>query len=176
VSDSTEIVVAPFQASSQLAHPLTGEVIDLVKASDEDLAGFLDGLDSDRNVIQEAKRIVAAEAIRRMDRNVEWTLRAGPYQLSTRSPEATTRYGPKQKREWYDGMGLRSDLLALVDEGVLTIEAVDAACEVEVICRVKTGGVNKLLKLGGEVAQVVQRHAYPEEPSRYVSVKKAGRV
>ena len=154
-------------------NPLTGEVIDLVDAPDVELAEFIENLDNARAAVQDAKRIVSDEAIRRMDVAAMWTLRAGPYQMRTASPEPEELYGEKRRIEYQNGAALREALNRLVDEKLISVEAADAAVETVVLYKVRKGGVLKLLKLGGKVAQTVREHAFHAEKRRYVSVERA---
>jgi len=147
----TEIVV----------HPLTAEAVELASASTDDLAVLLDSVKDYESRLREVKSLVSREVLRRQDRDASWTTRAGGYVLKGSSPAPS---------EEFDALALRSELLGLVDEGALTIEAVDAAVETVVSYRARKAGISALRKLGGVIAQIVDRHATPIEKTRYVSI------
>jgi hypothetical protein len=143
-----------------LVHPLTGEAIDLAHAPDEEIARFLDGLKEHKAQIQEAQHIVTAEVLRRMDLDARYTRRAGPYVFNSSSPEPTVEY---------DALPLREDLLELVDQRQLTIDAVDRTVEPVVTYKVKKSGINALRKIPA-VREIIDRHGHQVEKNRYVSV------
>ena len=147
----TEIVV----------HPLTAEAVELASASTDDLAILLDSVKDYESRLREVKSLVSREVLRRQDHAASWTTRAGGYVLKGSSPAPA---------EEFDALALRSELLGLVDEGALTIEAVDAAVETVVSYRARKAGISALRKLGGVIAQIVDRHATPIEKTRYVSI------
>jgi len=152
------------QQGAELAvHPLTGEAVELASASTDDLAVLLDSVKDYESRLREVKSLVSREVLRRQDRDTSWTTRAGGYVLKGSSPAPA---------EEFDALALRSELLGLVDEGALTIEAVDAAVETIITYKARKAGVNALRKLGGVIAQVVDRHASPVDKPRYVSVSR----
>ena len=111
--------------------------------------------------LREARSLLSQEILRRQDQAASWTTRAGGFVLKGSSPAP---------QEEFDALALREDLLGLVDEGALHIQAVDNAVETVVTYKVRKGGLNQLRKLGGVVAQIIDRHATPVEKTRYVSV------
>lgn len=147
-----------------VAHPFTGEAIELANAKVDELAKLLDAVKDYQSRLQELRSLVSQEVLRRQDQAASWTTKAGEYVLKGSSPAPV---------EEFDSLALRSELLGLVDEGALSIEAVDAAVETIVTYKARKAGVNSLRKLGGVVAQVVDRHATPIEKTRYVSVSRA---
>jgi hypothetical protein len=155
-----------FMTSSTLTvqnviHPFTGETFDLSVSTTDDLASFLTEVREYESRLKEAKRIVTDETLRRLDERASWTLRTPDYTLKAPSP------APGE--EW-DEIALRSDLWQLVDDGVITEDAAGAAVETVVSYKVKTAGVNALRKLGGRVAETVNRHCREVEKRRYVTV------
>jgi hypothetical protein len=155
---STELEQVP-----EFANPVTGEVLTLA-APTEDLARFLADLRDLESRFREAKGIVTREITARLDRQAKWTLHL-PGGLKIRGQS------PAPVEEW-DGLELRSALLELVDEGVVDIEAVDAAVETVVTYKPLKRGINSLRKLGGRVGAVVEAHRRESEPERRVSVSR----
>jgi hypothetical protein len=149
-----------------VVHPFTGEALELHDAETSDLAQLLDSLKDYESRLKEAKSLIGREVLRRQDLKAEWTTRAGGFILKGASPAT-------ESQEEFDGLALHSELLGLVDEGALSIEAVDAAVETEVVYTPKKAGIAKLRKLGGVVAQIVDRHATTTEKTRYVSISRA---
>lgn len=144
-------------------NPFTGEALELRDAAIDDLARFLDDIKDYRSRLQEAQSLVSREVLRRQDQAASWTTRAGGFVLKGASPAPS---------EEFDALALRSELLGLVDEGALSIEAVDAAVETIITYKPQKSGINALRKLGGVVAQIVDRHAQPVEKPRYVSISR----
>lgn len=156
-------LIRPDEDQLILVHPLTQEAIDLVGAPNDLLARFLSDLRNSELALKEAKRIVSDEVLRRQDHAGEWTTRAeGGWVLKGQSPEPVKEY---------DELALRSELLELVDRGVLNIEAVDRAVQTNITYKAREDGLNRLRKLGGEVAEIVERHTHRSERRRYVSVQ-----
>lgn len=151
-------IVQPFT----LVNPATGEQFDL-DAPTETLGQFLVDVREFELLVREHKKVVQRELLARMDRQAKWTEHVAGLKLVGSSPAPSD--------EW-DGAELRTTLLELVDAGVLSIEAVDAAVETRVTYHPKKGGVNALRKLGGQVAQVVDQLARPVEKERHVRVSR----
>lgn len=147
----------------QFANPLSGEVLTLASPSD-DLGRYLADLREFESVLREHKKMVTRELLGRMDKQASWTQHFAGLKLTGQSP---------QPGEEWDGAELREALLKLVDEGKLSIEAVDAAVETVVSYNVKKAGVNKLRKVGGVVASTVDGLVRPVERERRVSVSRA---
>jgi hypothetical protein len=142
--------------------PRTGEVISL-DAPDQDLGGFLNDVRDLESAIRESKRAVHDELLRRMDSAATWTVHVPGLKLSGPSPAPT---------EEFDELELRTALLTLVDEGVISVEAVDRAIEPVVTYKARRAGINALRKLGGRVAETVTAHARSVEKTRYVKVER----
>lgn len=130
----------------------------------EDLGAWLADIRDTEGRIREAKRAVTRELIRRMDKNAEWTTRIPGYKLSAPSPKPVTQY---------DGVGLHVGLSDMVADGTISFEAMDAAVQEIVEYRVKAAGVNALRKLGGKVAELIDRCSETVEKERYVKVERA---
>lgn len=144
--------------------PVTGEVLELTAHTDA-LAQYLVDVRETELLLREAKKLVSREIASRLDRIATWTLRLeGGLMVKTQSPQPT--------EEW-DALAARSELLELVDEGVLSVEAVDAAFEPVVTYKPKKAGINKLRKLGGRVAEILSAHSHEVEKERYVTVSRA---
>ena len=147
----------------QFANPITGEVLTLA-SPDRDLGSYLADLRDFESVLREHKRIVTRELLERFDKQASWTHRFEGLKLTSSSPAPV--------EEW-DGAELREALLALVDEGVLAIEAVDAAVETIVSYKPRKTGINALRKLGGRVNEIVESLKSEVEKDRYVSVTRS---
>jgi hypothetical protein len=141
--------------------PVTGECIDLA-GPDQDLAGALDRIRQLETELRSVKRAVSDELLARMDQAASWTIHAGDLTLTGQSPDRTE----------YDGARLAQTVDTLVAGGHITSEAAHAAVESEVTWKVKKAGVNKLLKLGGVVAESVSVCAAPDDRPRRITVKK----
>lgn len=139
---STEIEPIP-----SFTNPLTGEIVPL-KAPDLDLAVFLHDLKVHQSQLRELAKIVQRELLDRQDFRAKWTTHVPGFEIK----------GDRQKdEESWDGAELREALLAFVDQGVLSIEAVDGAVETVVSFKVKKLGLNSLRSLGGEIAETIDR-------------------
>ena len=155
---STEVAPVP-----EFANPITGEVLTLASPN-ADLGRYLADLREFEGRVREYKRAVTDELLARMDRSASWTVHAEGVKLSGASPQPS--------EEW-DGPALREALLDLVDEGVLSIEAVDAAVETVVSYKPRKAGINALRKLGGRAAELVAEHRREVEKQRYITVSRA---
>src|SRR5438477_2520225 len=100
-------------------NPATAERIDL-DAPSEDLASQLDEAHNLEAAFKFFKRKLQDELLARMDRAAAWSMKAGEYEISGRSPEPTVEY---------DGNALALLLARLVDDGEVSQEAAHAAVE-----------------------------------------------
>lgn len=148
-------------ATTTVVHPFTGETLQLERAETNDLGWFLNEMREYEMRLKEAKRAVTDEALRRLDHQAKWTFRTPDFTLKAPSPAPS---------EQFDELALRSDLWELVDQGVITEEAAGAAVETVVTYKTRIAGINALRKLGGQVAEVIDRHCTPVQKTRYVSV------
>lgn len=148
----------------QVLNPVNGEVLTLDAKSDQ-LGAYLADVREFEFLMRESKRAVTQELLARMDKNASWTMSLPGWKLSSRS---------SAKEEAWDGAELRTALLDLVDEDVISIEAVDAAVETVVTYKPRKVGINNLRKLGGRVAAVVNGLCVEREPDRSVKVERVG--
>ena len=144
----------------RLVNHSTGTLVDL-NGSNDHLAEYLQQSKRIREHLRDRERIVEAELLHRMDLQAQYTIHTTVGKLTAPSPQPV---------EEYDGLALRTDLLEMVDEGLLSVEAVDRACPVEVSVKVSKRGVGQLRKLGGRVAEAVDRHRTEAAPRRSVRV------
>jgi hypothetical protein len=149
--------------SIQLVNPTTGELITLDSPTD-DLANFLADMREHESLCREAKKLVTREVVSRMDKQASWTVHAGGLKLSTSSPAPT---------EEFDGPMLHEALQVLVDQGVISVEALDAAVETVIKYEPRRKGINALRKLGGRAAEIVNAHATEVHKDRYIKVERA---
>ena len=144
----------------RLVSPATGEVLDL-DAPTGDLGRLLSDIRDAEFQLREMKRAASREILARMDKQAAWTLRTEGVTLTGQSP--------KPAEEW-DGPELREALLAFVDRGLLSIEAVDNAVNTVVTYKPRKAGIQALRKLGGEVEEAIDSLAHYDERDRYVKV------
>lgn len=145
--------------AQQIVNPKTGEALTL-DSDTADLARYLDDIRELTSVLREADRFVSREIIRRMDAGaVGWTLHVPGFKVSAPSPQ--------RKEEW-DGADLYAALMQLVDQRLLTVEAVNAVVEQNIEFKVKKAGINTLRKLGDDhpAVEVIDRLAVFSEPDR----------
>lgn len=147
----------------EVMNPTTGEVLTLAAPTD-DLGGFLADVREFKELLRESERVVSQELLFRMDKGAAWTLHGRGLKISGDSPAPV---------EAWDGAELRTALLELVDDGVLAVEAVDAAVETVVTYKPRKAGINALRKLGGRVGEVVDGLAVKAEKTRSVRVTRA---
>lgn len=139
---------------------------DVAGADMEQLAGFVFGMKHWASLTREAQDIVNAELVDRRDKRASGTWKAGGYKVAVASKTAGTVA--------YDADDLRERLLGLVSDGVLDVSAIDDALEYVTpppYYKVKARGVDGLLKLGGQVADVIKGcQTESEPPSRRAKV------
>lgn len=145
-------------------NPVTGEVLDLRTAQDVDLAAWLDAVKAMEQAQRAAKKAVQGELLRRMDRNASYTIRDGEFEITGDSPKPTVQY---------DVEPLAADLDELVLAGLLTEEARARVIVETVERKVSQRELNKLLNLGGPVAEAVERHRTEAPRDRRVRIKRA---
>lgn len=153
----TELVRQP------IVHPLTGQVLDLDKASPQDLAEMLVEADEYKSMLQELRNYIGSEVQRRMDAGAKWTLHAGDYKLTSSSPAPV---------EEFDGHDLYLALEELVQQGVITQDALERAVEIKVEYKPRKAGINALRKLGPIPNEAVGKHVREVVPRRYVKVSR----
>lgn len=145
-----------------LIDPESGEVVDLAAAPLDLIARYRAALVDHDVDVRDAKRVLDAEVLRRMDDRATWTLEAGEYKLSSSSPTPTV--------EWQDPEALRDELLFLG----LAPDVVDVAFPVVEAVKPRAAGVARLRKLNRpDVDDALDRHATRVDRPRRVTVKAA---
>lgn len=134
--------------------PHTGEQVDLAAIPPEGIAQILDEVKELESRLREFKGECGAVLIPAMDRDRVWTIDAGPFKLSAPSdaPE-----------EVYDVDALSFALTQLVDDGTISSDAMDAACESVTSWKVKKAGLNALRK-SPRLAEVIDGCVSLREP------------
>jgi hypothetical protein len=148
-----------------IVSPATGEVLTLESSTDDLAEWLLDVRDWEAQA-QAAKRVVSGELLSRLDKTASWT---------QHFPERGIKISgdsPAPSEQW-DGAELREFLLELVDDEVITIEAVDAVVETVISYKVKKAGINSLRKLGGRAGEVVDALCREQERDRRITVTRA---
>jgi len=148
----------------RLFDPQTGAELDLSLCSDATLANLRDMIRDAEDEQRQAKRQIDGEVLARMDRNASWTLKVPGFELSAPSPA--------EKSE-FDAPALHADLMAFVDDGLLSVEAVDAAVEQVLTYKPRVRGIEALRKRGGAIAEVIAKHEQKIEPTRRVTIKRS---
>lgn len=149
------------EPAARVISPRTGEVIE-ISAPTEALAGWLLDVREHEGALREAKRVVSEEVVSRLDAQARWTEHLpGGLKVSAPSPAPATEY---------DELALREALYVLVDEGVLSVEAVDRAIVPVVTYKASAAGIRALSKLGGRAQETIQAHSRTVEKRRTVSV------
>lgn len=146
-----------------LVHPQTGEIIDLHSAASDQIAQWIESVREWEANAREAKQLAAAELHDRMDRSASWTLHAGEYTIVGESPN----------RVEYEVGTLRGVLGHLVEDGLITAEAADAAVKAEVTYKPAKRGINALMKLGGAVADAIRACERPVDRPRRVTLRRS---
>lgn len=122
----------------------TGEVLDLDTMATDDLAARVDEIRELRDRLADADREISDELLARMDRRGEWTAEVGDWRVQGSSPETAIDYDPD---------ALEQALGALQGAGLIDADAAADAFRVTVTRRPSKSRINRLLKLGGEVAE-----------------------
>lgn len=148
-----------------LIHPTSGEVLDLHTASTLDLAHWRHAVREWEDNARQAKKLVDAEILDRMDRRGEWTVHEDGFDLVGSSPEPS---------DSYDAEALQAGLAELVDVGLIDEDAASAAVEIVTTLKPNRSRISKLRKLGGRVAAVIEAATTQVPKDRRVNVKKAG--
>lgn len=116
-------------------NPATGEAIDLVDATDEQLAAAVDGLADLQGRLKDFGGELDAELLGRLDRRASWTVRVGDpadgvqYEISAASPTAGT--------EGYDVAKLEGELDGLIARRTIDPAGAEVALERTVTLVVK---------------------------------------
>lgn len=153
----TELAAPNADGELTLIHPDTGRQIALSDATLEELGDFCDALDEWRSRAHEAEAHARREVLRRMDREAKWTLYSDGFKFVGKSPAPHVSYKEPEK--------LRSALLALAADGVITMQAVDDAVPEIRKVGVVPGRLSALRKLGGRVATVIESFTGERNPT-----------
>lgn len=166
----------PLEAGAQadivhLIHPDTGEILDLVGASDDQLARWRRAVMDWEARAKQAKQLCDRELVARMDARNCHTIHIakgedGAPSIDISAPAATTKIE-------YDGELLYEGLCSLVDEGELAQEAADEAVKRILVYKPDARKVAGLLKRGGRIAETMQTCGEETEVPRRVSLKAA---
>jgi hypothetical protein len=148
----------------EVLNPLTGELVDLAAATTTDLAIERDEVRTARDAISTWAKAIDQELTDRLDREAKRSATVGGYKLTVTAP--TVRQT--------DEIGLRAALLKLVDDGVLSDAAVDAAVEVVEVVKARRSGINALHKHANDRVRQVAGDYDQEVPnqSRRVTVNR----
>lgn len=148
----------------RLFSPATGEELDLPTAPTDQLAemrAYIRDLEEDLKL---AKQALDAEVIDRMDREARWSWNGKGYRLSAPSPAPVTTY---------DAEELYERLSVLAAKGVISWEALGEAVARVWDYKPRVAGINRLRKLGGEVAEAIDACATEVERVRRVTLGRA---
>lgn len=115
--------------------------------------------------IDTAVRDINDELIARADKDASYTYRGNGVEITLDGPGRTDITDPD---------GLRTALLALVEDDVITVQAVDAAVQEVVTFKASKRGLGALKKLGGRVADVIAGFEQPTTRPRAVRVTIGG--
>lgn len=144
----------------EVVDPISGELVALTAPTDQ-LADVIDSIRQVEERFKSEKRAIGDELIRRMDAEATWTHRAGGYKITAPSP--------KPKDEW-DGERLHAVLVEYVEADVISVRAAGEAVEQETVYKPRVAGINKLLKLGGDLAEAILACRTQVPPDRRVRV------
>ncbi|MCK9250042.1 MAG: hypothetical protein M0P31_13845 [Solirubrobacteraceae bacterium] len=133
---STDITTRPVE----VVNPLTGELVDIAAMATDALALERNEIRAAQDAIATWRRAIDAELTARLDHEAKRSARVAGYKLSVTAPTV---------RET-DALGLRTALLALAADGVLSEAAVDAAVEVVPTYKARRVGINALHKHADE--------------------------
>lgn len=160
-----EILPAPALTTptGQVIVPEGGEVVDPATASHVTLGDLMRNIRDRSDQLAAAKKLLVAEVLARMDRNAAWTMHAG---------KGVKLTAPSPRGEAHKGDNLHANLKPLVDAGVITQEAMDAAVREETEWKPMKGGIKKLLAAGDErVKRAIELSAEPDERPRNVRIE-----
>lgn len=136
--------------------PGSGEILNLADLDENTLGRLLQAVKDHADQLAGLKKRVTAEVVDRMDRSAKWTLHVGGLKLTSKAPGGT----------FYNADLLAADLQPLVDADVITMEAKEAAVEPVTELKARKKGINALRKLGGKVAQAIDRAETPVDDTK----------
>ena len=120
----------------QAVDPLSGELVDLAAQTTTDLAEARDRVREVRDAVSSWARSLDEEITARLDFENTRSAQVGDWKVTTQAPTL---------RET-DAEPLRAKLCELVEEGVLSMAAVESAFEVVTTVKAKRAGLNRLHK------------------------------
>lgn len=153
-------IVPYVRPAAPLVAPHSGELIELDSPTDVLAAHLMDVRDLE-GALRSHKQHITRELLDRMDREATWTVRAGGYKVTGKSPA---------DEEVFDGESLWNGLHSIARDVGLSDEAILNAVTEERVYKVSKRGVSALRKLGGEVAKIIDRCSDHRPPDRRVSV------
>lgn len=159
---ATSLTTTNTEHGLAVVHPATGEQL-LLSAPDERLAEWLKGTRELESRLRELKGLLTEEVNARMDSRAAWTHRWGGFKVSGVAPTP---------EDVYDGDELAKVLKRLVKKGKIDAEAAANACERVVTWKPKKAGINRLLKLGGDVAEAIKATAEQRPRDRKVTISR----
>lgn len=142
----------------ELYNPTSGELIPLDAPTDV-LVEWFAAIRKLEQELATMKQAANTEVLRRMDAEAHWTVHTRAGTLTGKSPAPTVAWDPEQ---------LAQTLTGLVADGLISQGAADSALELVQEWKPKRGGINKLLKLGGEIAERIAACGHDVEPNRRV--------
>jgi hypothetical protein len=157
----TNLPILASDAGTSIVDPRTGEAVLIHDATLDQLAACREWIRDLEHTTREAKGLIDAEVVRRFDATAKWSATVAGFKLSAPSPAPAVEY---------DAQELRGRLEELVADGVLSMDAVDAAVEVSVSFKPRVAGIKALEKLGGIVAEAIADCSTAVQRSRRVSV------
>lgn len=162
----TENAVARSEAL-EVFDPRSGEIVDLRKQSDEDLAAFLQWIRDQEEGARRSKKLISIELHRRMDGDALWTREAETFRIKGAAPPTPD----------YEAERLRPILEQLVKDGDITEAAMENACPLETKPKAKKQGIKALAKLGKKIADAIKQAEKPVDlDSRSVSLEELPKV
>lgn len=144
----------------QLLNPVTGAVIARLAPTDV-LAAAIDEIKEMEGALRSHKRDIADEILRRMDHEATYTAHLGRYKVT----------GDSRSRTEVDGAALHAGLAPLVEHGIISQRALDAAVKTETAYKVQRAGVNALKRLSNpQIDAVIAKASSPSTKARQVNV------
>lgn len=146
-----------------VVNPVTGEIVPMDAPTDQ-LAEFLSDVREFERAMRDQKQHVSQELHRRMDADAIWTVHLGDWTVSGESPA----------RVEYDAELLHRKLTEFVEAHVIPQRALEDAVITETKYRARVSGINRLAKLGGDLAKAIESCQIPLTRERRITVKRAG--
>ncbi len=147
----------------EVLDPLTGELVNLITADLDDLAGWLDHVREYKRMCDQALNVVQERMYREIDPGGQWTVIRPNWKITGTSPAPTVKY---------DGERVYKAARKLVKDGLLTKDAAGKAVERVVSFKARVAGIQALSKISPVIAAAFEECS-TEEPklSRGLNVK-----